>query len=184
MRFVPLSAFEPCESGHRILPLRFMRWSEQELFLTNEAGEFLFIDRTAFLDFAKHRLPRTAPEYRALKARHLLVDGDIATPLEPMGFAVPNLDRLWIDPWDYRHELERATLFLAERGMSVSVYNHQLCTVEPTIRHFCRRSISDWKNDYLPACDDCAVREACAGFFSSSTQRQHSAHINPSVIIQ
>jgi His-Xaa-Ser system radical SAM maturase HxsC len=99
--------------------------------------------------------------------------------LEPVGFAVPNLDRLWIDPWDYRDELERATLFLAERGMNVSVYNHQLCTVPPAIRPFCRQSISDWKNDYLPACDHCAARSACAGFFYSATQRRYSSHISP-----
>lgn len=97
--------------------------------------------------------------------------------LEPMGFAVPNLDRLWIDPWDYRHELERATLFLAARGMNVSVYNHQLCTVPPAINSFCRQSISDWKTDYLPECERCAARDRCAGFFSSSTRRRHSAHI-------
>jgi uncharacterized protein len=82
MRFLPLSAFESCEPGYRILPLRFMRWSDREVFLTNEAGEFLFMDRAAFVDFAEHRLPRTAPDYRALKARHLLVDGDCTVPLE------------------------------------------------------------------------------------------------------
>jgi uncharacterized protein len=82
MRFLPPSAFESTEPGYRILPLRFMRWSEQEVFLTNEAGEFLFIDRDAFRAFAEHRLRRTDPEYRALKARHLLVDRDSPVPLE------------------------------------------------------------------------------------------------------
>jgi hypothetical protein len=76
MRFRPLADFSVREPGYQILPLRFMRWSPDEVFVTNDAGEFLFIGRDAFATFAEHRLPRTAPEYRALKARHLLVDGD------------------------------------------------------------------------------------------------------------
>lgn len=99
--------------------------------------------------------------------------------LEPIGFAIPNFDQLWVDPWDYRDELERAVLFLAARGLPVSVYNHQLCTVSPTIRAFCRQSISDWKNEFLPICSNCALRGSCAGFFSSSVQGRHSTHIGP-----
>src|SRR5688572_11222597 len=82
MRFRPVADFSPRESGYRILPLRFMRWSADEVFVTNDVGEFLFIGRDAFADFADHRLPRTAPEYRALKARHLLVDGDPSVAIE------------------------------------------------------------------------------------------------------
>jgi His-Xaa-Ser system radical SAM maturase HxsC len=99
--------------------------------------------------------------------------------LEPMGFAVANLDELWIDPWEYRDELERAVLFLAARGVPVSVYNHQLCTVSPAIHPFCRQSISDWKNEFLLVCSDCALRGSCAGFFSSSVQGRHSTHVVP-----
>ena len=102
--------------------------------------------------------------------------------LEPMGFAVANLDELWIDPWQYRDELERAVLFLAARGMRVSVYNHQLCTVSPAIHAFCRQSISDWKNEFLPVCEPCAARDSCAGFFASSVQRRYSQHIAPVLV--
>lgn len=42
---------------------------------------------------------------------------------------VPNVSDLWIDPWDYREKLEEAVLALADRGMTVSIYNHQLCTL-------------------------------------------------------
>ena len=97
--------------------------------------------------------------------------------MEPIGLAVPNLEELWIDPWEYRRELETATLLLARRGMAVSVYNHQLCTVSEAVRPFCRKSISDWKNDYSPLCSGCRVRDDCGGFFSSSLVRRHSAHV-------
>lgn len=99
--------------------------------------------------------------------------------LEPMGFAVPNLEQLWVDPWDYRAELHEATLSLAARGMRPSIYNHQLCVVPRDLWPFCRRSISDWKNGYLPACDDCAVKSECGGFFTSSLKRGASSHIRP-----
>jgi His-Xaa-Ser system radical SAM maturase HxsC len=122
---------------------------------------------------AQHLTDIAAFVYRNLTfASHVTFMG-----LEPTGFAVPNFDRLWMDPWDYRDELAEATLFLADRGMNVSVYNHQLCTVHPRIRPFCRQSISDWKNEYLAVCDGCALRGACAGFFSSSTRRRYSSHI-------
>jgi hypothetical protein len=84
---------------------------------------------------------------------------------------------LWIDPWDYGRDLEAATLFLAERGMTVSVYNHQFCVVPESIWPYCRQSISDWKNEYLPVCNECGVQEQCGGFFTSSLRRGISTHI-------
>jgi His-Xaa-Ser system radical SAM maturase HxsC len=122
------------------------------------------------------RLPRLAEFiYRNLTfASHVALMG-----LEMKGFAISNIDSVWIDPFEYRNELTEATMFLASRGMSVSIYNHQLCTVPAAVWRFCRRSISDWKNDYLPACDSCAVRTECGGFFSSGLARRYSEHIHP-----
>lgn len=99
--------------------------------------------------------------------------------LEQIGFAAANLDVLWVDPIDYADELQQAVLFLANRGMNVSVYNHQLCTVPPVIWPYCRKSISDWKNEYLPACAECDVREQCGGFFASVVRRRTSRSIRP-----
>jgi His-Xaa-Ser system radical SAM maturase HxsC len=99
--------------------------------------------------------------------------------LEATGFAVPNLRQLWVDPWDYGGHLADAVSFLAVRGLNVSVYNHQLCTVPTAVWPFCRQSISDWKNEYLPVCASCSVRGQCGGFFTSGVQRAYSAHIAP-----
>ena len=122
------------------------------------------------------RLPQIAEYiYRNLTfASHVTFMG-----LELMGLAISNLELLWVDPWDYREKLAEATMFLAARGMSVSVYNHQLCTVPEAIWPYCRQSISDWKNDYLPECDTCDVRDRCGGFFTSVLNRRHSQHIHP-----
>lgn len=99
--------------------------------------------------------------------------------LELMGFAVANLDDLWIDPFDYQEELREAVLHLAARGMKVSIYNHQLCLVPQELWPYCRQSISDWKNDYLPICWDCSAKEQCGGFFTSSRRRRVSSYIAP-----
>lgn len=92
--------------------------------------------------------------------------------LEPIGLAVKNLGALRIDPRDYAEELEAATLYLADRGIPVSIYNHPLCAVPESLWRFCRRSISDWKNEFLPACADCAGRNRCGGFFASAVERR------------
>jgi His-Xaa-Ser system radical SAM maturase HxsC len=99
--------------------------------------------------------------------------------LEQIGFAVANLHQLWVDPVDYASEMTSAVRFLADRGMNVSVYNHQLCTVPDTIWPYCRKSISDWKNEYLPVCEGCAARTQCGGFFSSVIRRRVSRGIAP-----
>jgi His-Xaa-Ser system radical SAM maturase HxsC len=98
--------------------------------------------------------------------------------LEMFGFAPRNLDVLWIDPVDYATQLEEATLGLATRGMNVSIYNHQLCTIPVSLWPYARKSISDWKNVYLDVCNSCGVKAFCGGFFHSATKR-HSAHIAP-----
>jgi len=98
--------------------------------------------------------------------------------MEMFGYVHRNLPTLWIDPYDYQPELEEATLTLAMRGVGVSIYNHQLCTIPRSLWSFARKSISDWKNVYLAVCETCGVRELCGGFFQSATKK-HSAHIRP-----
>jgi len=121
------------------------------------------------------RLPQLAEYiYRNLPfVAHVTLMG-----MEMFGYVHQNFDQLWIDPVAYQPQLRQATLDLALRGMRVSVYNHQLCTIPQEIWSFARRSISDWKNLYLPACEPCVVRESCAGFFQSAVKR-HSDHITP-----
>jgi His-Xaa-Ser system radical SAM maturase HxsC len=98
--------------------------------------------------------------------------------LEWTGFTLAH-PNLWIDPWDYRDELSAATFYLADRGINVSIYNHQLCTLPEPLWSFSRRSISDWKNEYLPVCTGCAVRDLCAGFFAWNRDGHASSHIHP-----
>lgn len=100
--------------------------------------------------------------------------------LELMGFARSNLDALWIDPVDYQSELCTATYTLARARIRTSIYNHQLCLLDPSVRKFSVNSISDWKNEYMPECAGCELMSQCGGFFSSSVLRR-SANIRPQI---
>lgn len=96
--------------------------------------------------------------------------------LENIGYAPRNANVLWVDPYDYQDKLVQAVSILRQRGMRVSIYNLQLCLLRPGLWKFARQSISDWKNIYLPECDNCRARSDCAGFFKWPTKQQ-SAHI-------
>jgi len=86
--------------------------------------------------------------------------------LELIGYTPHNIDQLWIDPYEYMDELSEATEFLSGQGMNVSIYNSQLCTMPEHLWKYSRKSISDWKNEYLAECDHCTKRADCAGFFT------------------
>jgi His-Xaa-Ser system radical SAM maturase HxsC len=118
------------------------------------------------------RLPRLGE----FVARNLpFVDHVALMGLEMFGFTPLNLDDVWIDPVDYSDRLEQTTRLLALSGIRVLIFNHQLCTIPKAVWPFAVRSISDWKNVYLPECDACQVKEACGGFFQSATKRHSRA---------
>lgn len=111
--------------------------------------------------------------YRNLPfAEHVALMG-----LEHTGYTPRNIGQLWIDPFDYQGELESAVRYLAHRGMAVSIYNHQLCVLPISMWPFAKKSISDWKNAYLPECDRCRALDQCGGLFKWAMNK-HSAHIH------
>jgi His-Xaa-Ser system radical SAM maturase HxsC len=98
--------------------------------------------------------------------------------LEFVGYTARNVGELWIDPFDYQKELAAAVRFLRERGMTVSLYNHQLCVLPKELWPYAQKSISDWKNLYLAQCNGCSRRDECGGFFQWAVKK-HSEHIRP-----
>ncbi|UNK49899.1 His-Xaa-Ser system radical SAM maturase HxsC [Lysobacter sp. S4-A87] len=104
--------------------------------------------------------------------------------IEPIGFAKANHKTLWIDPIDMAAALTEAVEYLADRGIPVSIYNLPLCTLPEAIWSYAQRSISDWKQDYLPACAGCAVKDRCGGFFSWVNQDWQSRAIVPIMQIE
>jgi His-Xaa-Ser system radical SAM maturase HxsC len=98
--------------------------------------------------------------------------------LENIGYAPRNMGVLWIDPNEYQEKLHEAVLILRQRGMNVSIYNHQLCVLKPDLWKYAKKSISDWKNIYIEKCEGCELKDDCGGFFKWAT-KLHSAHIHP-----
>lgn len=119
------------------------------------------------------------PQLAEFLARNLMfVDHVAFMGLEIVGFTRANLENLWIDPLDYNKELYDAVSLLSAHRMNVSIYNHQLCILDKRLWPFARKSISDWKNEYMPECDGCSEMKNCGGFFTSAKLR-YSEHINP-----
>ncbi|WP_219095324.1 His-Xaa-Ser system radical SAM maturase HxsC [Pseudomonas sp. UMAB-40] len=120
------------------------------------------------------------PELCEFIARNLLfVDQVALMGLEMMGFTRANLDELWIDPIEYKDTLSRSVSILAKYGMNISVYNHQLCLVNPDILPYYRKSISDWKNEFAPECQSCKKQTECGGFFASGVKFGYSKQLSP-----
>jgi His-Xaa-Ser system radical SAM maturase HxsC len=90
--------------------------------------------------------------------------------LEMTGCAEKNHDRIWIDPTDYKEELDRFVLEAERRGLNFSIYNHQLCTLTERAWKYARQSISGWKKIYLKKCETCDIKDQCGGFFSTSKE--------------
>ncbi|MCA9018002.1 MAG: His-Xaa-Ser system radical SAM maturase HxsC, partial [Planctomycetaceae bacterium] len=107
-------------------------------------------------------------------AQHIALMG-----LEPIGFGRTNFNALWMDPMDYQDPLSQAVEHLNDCGMTVSIYNHQLCTLPEHLWQFSRQSISDWKSIYVEECAHCDVQHRCGGFFHSATEGHRSRAVSP-----
>lgn len=119
------------------------------------------------------------PELAEFITRNLLfVDHVALMGLEMTGFTKANIDDLWIDPIEYQSQLVQAVETLANFRMNVSVYNHQLCLLDKRLWTYNRKSISDWKNEYMAECEPCIKKEECGGFFSSASYR-YSSNLKP-----
>ncbi len=97
--------------------------------------------------------------------------------IEMTGAARTSADKLWIDPYDYSSRLEEAVRYLHRADMNVSIYNHQLCILPASLWAFSRKSISDWKNNYLNVCEGCIQKSNCGGFFATGGE-YYSKHIH------
>ncbi|MEQ8188202.1 MAG: His-Xaa-Ser system radical SAM maturase HxsC [Candidatus Eremiobacterota bacterium] len=98
--------------------------------------------------------------------------------METINLAKKNIDTVWVDPYDYRDKLRKAVIYLNQRDMNVSIYNHQLCILPKDLWDYSQKSISTWKNIYLDKCITCQEKDNCGGFFESSLTF-HSKYIQP-----
>lgn len=131
----------------------------------------------------QYTVPRLVELARFICGNLPFVDHVALMGLELMGYTKMNLNALWIDPYEYKDTLTHAVHLLADRKLNVSIYNHQLCVLNPNVWQYAKKSISDWKNDYIDACKQCEVRFDCGGFFSSGLTKP-SRFIRPIASLQ
>jgi len=124
----------------------------------------------------KLSIPRLTKLARYIYKNFPFVEHVTFMGLEYVGYTPYNIDKLWIDPADYINELGEAVEFLAGQGMKVSIYNSQLCVLPENLWEYSRKSISDWKNSYLPECSKCTKLEQCGGLFTWNLKK-HSDKI-------
>lgn len=97
--------------------------------------------------------------------------------LEFTGLAIANKDKLWIEPSEYASALKKSVFLLDRFGIRVNIFNMPLCVLEPELRDFATKSISDWKRSYLDKCEHCSAKSDCGGVFGTS--RQLTNEISP-----
>lgn len=98
--------------------------------------------------------------------------------MEPMGWAKGRNKDLGVDPQEQGTFLGEAIEELVAHHMQVSIFNLPLCVLPQQLWSFARKSISDWKTEYLDVCDLCNVRAECGGFFYSARDVLR-AHVRP-----
>jgi His-Xaa-Ser system radical SAM maturase HxsC len=109
------------------------------------------------------------PHYAEFVYRNLPFVAHVAfMGLEYTGEAEKNMDRLLIDPTEYKKELLEAIRILHRREIDVSIYNIPHCLLERDVWNYARDSISAWKKTFSEGCGMCSKKDACCGLFATS----------------
>ena len=88
--------------------------------------------------------------------------------MEHIGHDVSNKRNIWIEPIDYARQLEDAIPTLAQWRKEVAVYNVPLYLIPESIHPYVQKCISDWKNKFLPECEQLSLKSKCCGIFVTS----------------
>ena len=87
--------------------------------------------------------------------------------LELTGNAKKNIDKIWIEPEEAITNIKEAVNVLTRADLFTSIYNYPLCMLPKELRTYYVSSISDWKQTFLPECDNCSEKSICCGIFNS-----------------
>jgi uncharacterized protein len=88
-RFRPREDFEhSLESGYRLLPFNFTPLNKHEYVATNQAGQYVIVDRATLEDLVRHKLHYRSDAYSAFKSAHFLIDADSDVALDLLALKV------------------------------------------------------------------------------------------------
>lgn len=99
--------------------------------------------------------------------------------LENIGFARNRWDELFVDHSREFGLVATAADIALSRGINLQFYNFPLCTVPTSHRSRAGRTISDWKQRYLPVCSSCSQQAACCGFFEWYPHERGFQEVHP-----
>jgi uncharacterized protein len=89
-KFQPLDFYRNQTAGYQLLPFRFERLGDDEVIVTNAAGELVYLTSKQLEAVVNHNLPVTDPDYALLRSRHFIrEDGDTAS-VELLCQSAPN----------------------------------------------------------------------------------------------
>lgn len=80
--FNPLEHYRPAASPYRLLPFRFMRWTDDSVLVVNDVGQYCFLGAADFAEFVRGQLVPSVECYDELRSRHFLSDSSSTTPLQ------------------------------------------------------------------------------------------------------
>jgi His-Xaa-Ser system radical SAM maturase HxsB len=69
-------------NGYRLLPFRFLRWSDERVFVSTDVGEWTFLSRDEFDSFVRGSLHQENPAFARLKSKHFLTDSESTLPVQ------------------------------------------------------------------------------------------------------
>jgi His-Xaa-Ser system radical SAM maturase HxsC len=99
--------------------------------------------------------------------------------LEATGYALKNIDKVWVSTKNVRPFLDEAIIMLLKSKIDVALFNYPLCKIGKPFRLLCSDSISDYKVRYFEKCDICKLKKQCGGIFSSSLKLLESEGVFP-----
>ena len=121
------------------------------------------------------------PELADFITRHLpFVITWAIMQMEPIGLGRMNWRKCFFDSSIDFSAIGAAIDVIHARNQDVTLYNFPLCTVPPAYREITTKSISDWKQKYLPSCVKCSLRDQCGGFFEWYREEDGYERIGPS----
>lgn len=68
--------------SYKLFPFRFKRFNDSEIFLSNEVGEFVFVENEEFNKLVSHQLSPQTETFLTLKSKQILTDSEVDPPLE------------------------------------------------------------------------------------------------------
>ena len=88
-KFQPLSTYQqPLADGYQLLPFRFTALNEHEYVLTNQASEFIVLERPTLEALVRTSFLPADELYNDLKAKHFLIDRDSSVALDLLSLKV------------------------------------------------------------------------------------------------